>query len=253
MVTSVPVPYPDKTVPNQGLRTLMAFVDPIPTPSIFIISDPICIKSDPKKDVIPLNFIILSTSPTWSARVVVTEVATTGDWIRLSKATSTLAFWLVEINLWDVPIPTLSSSTICGIDLSAFSALVAILMLLSSTLTANRLSPGKNVVLAAPTNVVVAIPTADEAVPTWTYLIFSPLTKKWFGILIALVVTLTISLSLPKKYLSKIGSFSWVNANSLLMSDSVPKYSPSPSLIDAFVNPTLELLSELSLTVKAFM
>ena len=37
---------------------------------------------------------------------------------------------------------------------------------------------------AAPTKVVVAIPTADDAVPTWTYLSFSPLTKKWSGILI---------------------------------------------------------------------
>ena len=63
-------------------------------------------------------------------------------------------------------MPTLSRSTTSGIDLSAFFALVAILILLSSTLTANRFSPGRKVVSATPTKVVVAIPTADEAVPT---------------------------------------------------------------------------------------
>ena len=65
-----------------------------------------------------------------------------------------------------MPIPTLSNSTTCGIDFSAFSALDAILIVLSSTLTAKRFSPGRKVVFAAPTKVVVAIPTADDAVPT---------------------------------------------------------------------------------------
>ena len=226
---------------------------PIPTPSIFIISDPICIKSDPKNDVIPLNFIKLSTTLTWSARVVVIAVDTTGDWIILSRATITFAFWFVATNLCDVPIPTLSSSTIWGIDLSAFSELVAILILLSSTLTTNKFSSGKKVVFAEPTKLAVAIPTADVAVPTWLYFTFSPLTKKWFGILIVFVVVLIMSLLLPKKYLSKIGSSLWDNPNSLLISDSVPKYSPKESPINAFVNVTDDARFTSSLTVNAFI
>ena len=231
----------------------MVFVLPIPTPSIFIISLPIWIISDPKKDVIPLNLITLSTDWTLSASTVVTAVDTTGDWITLSIATTTLAFWFVAINLWEVPIPTLSRSTTTGIDLSAFSALVAILIKLSSTFTAYKFSSGRNVVLEVPTKLAVAIPMADEAVPTWLYLIFSPLTKKWFGILIELVVTFTTSLLLPKKYLSKIFSFSWVSSNALLISDSVPKYSPIESLIDAFVKDIWDAKSTSSFTDNAFM
>ena len=209
-------------VPNHSLRTLIIFVLPIPTPSIFIISSPILIRSDPKNEVIPLNFNVLSTDNTWSARVVVTAVETIGDWIRLSSATITFAFWLVETNLCDVPMPTLSSSTTSGIDFRAFSALVAILITLSSTLTANRFSPGKKVVFAAPTKLVVAIPIAEAVSPTWTYFSFSPDTKKWFGILIVLFVVLAMPVSLPSKYLSKIGRFSCWISNALLMSDSVP-------------------------------
>ena len=202
--------------------TLIALVLPIPTPWIFIISFPTWIKSDPKNDVIPLKNNILSVLCNRSERWVVTDVDTTGDWIILSIATSTFAFWLVEINLWDVPIPTLSNSTTCGIDLSAFSALDAILILLSSTLTAKIFSPGKKVVFAAPTKVVVVIPRADDAVPTWTYLSFSPLTKKWSGILIVFALISTIELLLPSKYLSNISLFSCSSVNSLFISLSVP-------------------------------
>ena len=48
----------------------------------------------------------------------------------------------------------------------AFAALVASLIVLSSTLIANIFSVGKSVVLPTPVNDVVATPTADAAVPT---------------------------------------------------------------------------------------
>ena len=63
-------------------------------------------------------------------------------------------------------MPTLSRSTISGTDFSAFSALVAILIKLSSTFTAYKFSSGRNVVLDVPTKLAVAIPIAEEAVPT---------------------------------------------------------------------------------------
>ena len=62
-----------------------------------------------------------------------------------------------------------------------------------------------------------------------------------------------ISVSFPKKYLSKIFSFSCVNSNSLLISLSVPKYSPIESLIDAFVKDISDAKSVFSFTDKAFM
>jgi hypothetical protein len=69
---------------------------PIPTPSIFIISevlpDETLIKSAPKNEVIPLNSIILSTAKALLERVVVTAVDTTGDCIILSRAMSAFAF-----------------------------------------------------------------------------------------------------------------------------------------------------------------
>ena len=68
-----------------------------------------------------------------------------------------------------------------------------------------------------------------------------------------MVVTFTISLLLPKKYLSKICSFSWVSSNSLLISLSVPKYSPIESLIDPFVNDIWDAKSTSSFTDTAFM
>ena len=135
----------------------------------------------------------------------------------------------------------------------AFSGLVAILIKLSLIFTAYRFSSGRKVVFAEPTKLAVAIPIAEEAVPTWLYLNFSPLTKKWFGILIELVDVLIISLLLPKKYLSKIGSFLWVNSNSLLISESVPKYSPIASPINALVNVTADPTSVFSFIDNAFI
>ena len=57
----------------------MAFVLPMPIPSIFIISLPILIKSAPKNDVIPVNSIISASALKFVDNPVVTAVATTGD------------------------------------------------------------------------------------------------------------------------------------------------------------------------------
>ena len=232
---------PASELPNHSLLTLTKLVLPIPTPSIFIISLLILIKSDPKKDVIPLNWITLSTPNTICERVVVTAVDTTGDCKRLSKVKSAFAFWLVATNLWDVPIPTLVISKVCGIIFNASAAFLANLIVSSSILTTNR-SAGKNEVVPIPAKEVDAIPIACVApTPAWLYSIFSPVTKKWFGIVKVLLVTLTILESLPKAYLSKIGFVLCVRLKDLLMSLSVPKYSPKPLCMDALVNPTESL------------
>ena len=209
-------------VPNHPLRILNALVLPTPTPSILTISLLILIRSAPKNDVIPLTLIVVSNTVMFVERPVVTAVETTGDWITLSIATRTFAFWLVATNLWDVPIPTLSSSTAIGTALSALVALAATLIVLSSTLIAKISSPGKNVLFPTPENDVVAIPIAEVTSPTWAYSIFSPLTKKWFGIVIVLSVRLITFESFPTTYLSNISSFSWVNPKVLIISDSVP-------------------------------
>ena len=142
-----------------------------------MISLPILIKSDPKNEVIPLNVILSSVLATLSARTVVWEVETIGDWIKLSNATKHLAFLLVATNLWDVPIPTLLSSIATGNLFSAFSAEVASLILLSDTLMTNISSPeGKNSVLPAPAKVVAPIPIAEVIPPFLWYLTASPLT-----------------------------------------------------------------------------
>ena len=200
----------------------MTFVLPIPTPSIFMISSPTLIKSDPKNEVIPLNLIKSSVVKTWSAKVVVTDVATTGDWMILSKASSALAFWFLAINLWDVPIPTWVISNVSGTIFKAFSALDANLTLSSLTLTMKIFS-GSLSVLPTPTNVVVPIPI-DWVVPApaWIYFTLSPVTKKWFGSLIVLLETLTIDEALPTNSLAKIGSFLCLRSNALLIDFSVP-------------------------------
>ena len=66
-------------VPIHPLRTETLFVDPIPTPSIFIISSPTLNRSPPKNEVIPVKSIRLSVLTTLSPKVVVTAVETTGD------------------------------------------------------------------------------------------------------------------------------------------------------------------------------
>ena len=128
-------------------------------------------------------------------------------------------------------------STVSGTALSAFAALLAILIESSSILTTYRFSPGSLSVVPAPTNAVLWHPIAwVEPAPAWWYLTVSPLTKKWFGRVIVLSSNLTIAELSPKKYFSKIGSFLWVKLKVLLISLSVPSYSPNPDLIDPFHN-----------------
>jgi len=155
--------------------------------------------------------------------VVVTALETTGDWIRLSIARTTFAFWFVDTILWRaVPIPILVISRDLGIILSASSALLANFIVFSSDLTIYT-SSGNLSVKPIPTKLVVAIPIefSDPIIPV-SYLTNSPLTKKWFGIVIVLLIILTIVELSPSKYLSKIGSFLCVRLNSLLISLSVP-------------------------------
>ena len=96
----------------------------------------------------------------------------------LSIAISPLAFLFVATNLWEVPIPTLVMSTASGTGFKAFSALDAIFISSSFTLTTNK-SVGSEVVVPTPTNEVLAIPIAMvDPAPACLYSIFSPVTKK---------------------------------------------------------------------------
>ena len=144
---------------------------PIPIPSIFIISLLTFIKSLPKNEEIPLNFNISSVVNTWSVKDVVTAVETTGDWIILSNAKRTFAFWLVETNLCEVPIPTLVIFKTSGTILRAFVELDASFTLFSSTFTIKTLvviPAGTLSVDPTPVIDVVAIPIAwVEPAPAW--------------------------------------------------------------------------------------
>ena len=151
---------------------------PIPTPSIFIISSPILIKSPPKNEVIPVNSTFSSVVNTWSAKVVVTAVETIGDCIKLSIAINTFGFWFVDVNLWEAPTPTDVRLRTSGTDFNASSALLARLISLSLTLTTNNPVCGKSVVVTpVEGNVVWAIPI-DWVIPIpgQVYSIFSPVT-----------------------------------------------------------------------------
>ena len=104
--------------------------------------------------------------------------------MRLSSATTTFAFWFIEVNLWNVPIPTLVISKTSGTDLRASSALLASLTLFISTFTIKTLS-GNLLVVPTPTDgkLVDAIPIAFAVtIPVilleLEYLTCSPVTKK---------------------------------------------------------------------------
>ena len=99
-----------------------------------------------------------------SAKIVVTEVPATGDWIILSIESMTFWFWFFEVKLWDVPIPTLVKSSGTAIALSASSADLANLILLSLCLMTNT-DVGNWVVDPTPTKVVLAIPIAWVPIP----------------------------------------------------------------------------------------
>ena len=98
-------------------------------------------------------------------------------------------------------------SNVLGTLLNAFSAVFASLIVSSLTLT-TKTSSGNSVVFPTPAKLLWAIPIADPILPTCLYLIVSPVTKKWFGILIVSAEMLTILLSLPVKYCSNIGLLS---------------------------------------------
>ena len=102
--------------------------------------------------------------------------------MRLSSATTTFAFWFIEVNLWNVPIPTLVISKTSGTDLRASSALLASLTLFISTFTIKTLS-GNLLVVPTPTKLVDAIPiafavTMPVILLELEYLTCSPVTKK---------------------------------------------------------------------------
>ena len=149
-------------------------------------------------------------------------VETTGDWIKLSIASTTFAFWFVDTILCVDPIPTLVISKVFGMIFRASSALLASLIAFSLNLT-TYMSFGSLLVNPIPTKLVVAIPIefSDPTIPV-SYLTNSPLTKKWFGIIIKSLLISTMEELYPSKYLSKIGSFLWVKSNALLISLSVP-------------------------------
>ena len=79
-------------------------------------------------EVIPARLINSSVVTTDEVKWDVTAVETIGDWIMLSIETNNLEFWLIELNLCEVPIPTLVISTTSGTVFSAFSAVSAILI-----------------------------------------------------------------------------------------------------------------------------
>ena len=135
MVIRAPVECPTTVVPNQGLLRRIVFVDPIPTPSILIISSSILIKSPPKNDVIPVKYAVFSDIKSCLDNEDVIALDTTGDWIKLSIATITFAFWLVALKVWEDPIPTEVKLRTSGIDFNAFWALEASLIKLLLTFT----------------------------------------------------------------------------------------------------------------------
>ena len=85
--------------------------------------------------MIPDRVIILSKIPIEPEALDVIAVATIGDWIRLSIPIRTLAFWLVETNLWEIPIPTWVISNTLGGFLRASETEAATLTLKSLLLT----------------------------------------------------------------------------------------------------------------------
>ena len=89
----------------------------------------------------------------------------------------------------------------------ASSALLASLIAFSLNLTTYT-SFGSLLVSPIPTKLVVAIPIefSEPTIPV-SYLTNSPLTKKWFGIIMKSLLISTMEELYPSKYLSKIGSF----------------------------------------------
>jgi hypothetical protein len=68
----------------------------------------------------------------------VTDVATIGDWIKLSIPKITLLFWFFEVNMWESPIPTEVKSKTFGTFLRDSEADAATWISRSLTLTTYR-------------------------------------------------------------------------------------------------------------------
>ena len=151
---------------------------------------------------------------------------TTGDCIILSRAINTFGFWLVAINLCELPTPTDVNVKTEGTAFNAFSALLASWIVSSSTLTTNRPSSGmKLVVIPVSGKVVNPIPILSVVDnPAELYLTLSPVTKKWSGIVIVSPTNFTIVESLPSNIFSKTGLNTCFIGKDLFTSRSVPVY-----------------------------
>ena len=126
-------------------------------------------------------------------------------------------------------------------------------MILSSVILTANTDDGNLSVVPTPTNPSVdAIPSAWVVpAPAWIYWSSSPVTKKWFAIWMVSLVKSTTFVLLPSKLLLKI-SFVWCfNSNALLISLSVPKYSPYSVCIVPFSRLITSL--ESSWILNAFM
>ena len=218
--------------------------------SLPVVSTPTLITSPAKKEVIPEVDIIISPLAKSAVRDDVTPVPTIGLWIILSIAINALVFWFLLIKLCDVPIPTAVISKGTAIDFNAFSADAASLTKLSLTLIINaefgmwvKVAPrltwpwtaGKKVA-AIPIESVVA-PTPVVVHPTIgcfiRYSTSSPVTKKWFGMLMVLFVTLIISVLDPSKSFLNIWLVSFNIGKPVLAPKKVPSYTSNLVWIDA--------------------
>ena len=142
-------------------------------------------------------------------------------------------FWFLLIKLCDVPTPTELISKGTAIDFSAFSADAASLTKLPLTLII-KTDDGVYVIVAPrPGKNVAAIPMASVVAPTPVvvhptigcfieYSTSSPVTKKWFGILIVLFVRFTMSVLAALKFFLNISLLSFCIGNPLLAPKNVP-------------------------------
>ena len=123
-------------------------------------------------------------------------------------------------------MPTEVNCKTLGTDLSASSALLASWMVSSSTFTINNPSSGRKLVVTpVSVKVVKAMPILSVVDnPAELYVTFSPVTKKWSGIVIVSPIILTIDVSLPSNIFSKIGLKTCLIGKDLLTSLSVPVY-----------------------------
>ena len=105
-------------------------------------------------------------------------------------------FAFLEVNVWDVPMPTWVKSKGTDTSFRASWALLANWTLFSPFLIIKRDDGNKVVVIPRAGNSVDAIPIADDIpvlLSVCAYDTSSPVTKKWFGNVIVFAVTFTTS------------------------------------------------------------